>query len=46
LIVEGRFELINGGLVQNDEATPRAKDILMNFEEGMRFCIKEFGIRP
>jgi len=32
--------------VQNDEATPRAKDILMNFEEGMRFCLKEFGVRP
>jgi hypothetical protein len=35
LIKDGRIELINGGLVQNDEATPRAKDIYMNYEEGL-----------
>ena len=46
LINNGQFDLINGGLVQNDEAWPLVKEIYTNYEEGMRFLTEEFGIRP
>ena len=46
LVNNGQLDLINGGLVQNDEACPLAKEIYTNYEEGMRFLTEEFGIRP
>lgn len=46
LIKSGRLDLINGGLVQNDEAGPLIKETYTNFEEGLEFLQSEFGVRP
>jgi alpha-mannosidase len=46
LIHSGRLDLVNGGLVQNDEAGPLLKETYTNFVEGLTFLFDEFGIRP
>ena len=46
LVAEGKLDLINGGLVQNDEAGPLIKETYTNFEEGLQFLVEEFGVRP
>jgi len=46
LIQKGHLDLINGGLVQNDEASPHMKETFTNLEEGLKFLFEEFGIRP
>ena len=46
LIKTGQLDLINGGLVQNDEASSHMKETYTNLEEGLSFLYEEFGIRP
>jgi len=46
LIATGKLDLVNGGLVQNDEAGPLAKETYTNFVEGLTFLYDEFGVRP
>jgi hypothetical protein len=46
LIRSGQLDLINGGLVQHDEASSHIKEVYTNFEEGLKFLYDEFGIRP
>lgn len=43
MVANGQLEFVNGGLVQNDEATPNYADILRNFEAGQDFLRQEFG---
>jgi hypothetical protein len=46
LIETGQLDLINGGLVQHDEAGSHVKEAYTNYEEGLKFLFDEFGIRP
>lgn len=46
MIKTGQFDLINGGLVQNDEAGPLMKETYENLEEGLRFLYEEFNVTP
>jgi len=44
LISQGRFEIIGGGWVQNDEALPDFESVLRQHEIGFNYIKKELGI--
>ena len=44
LVRRGQIEIVHGGLVQTDEATPNYADIIRNFEAAQDFLRKEFGV--
>ena len=46
LVKSGRLDLINGGLVQHDEAGSHVKETYENLEEGLRFLYEEFNVTP
>ena len=46
MVAEGRWELINGGWSENDEACPIFEDIVDNMMVGHQWIQKEFGVTP
>ena len=45
-VKEGRWEFINGGWSEHDEACPSYEDMLDNMITGHSFLLKEFGVKP
>ncbi len=46
LVRNGQLEFINGGVCQNDEATPYYEDMIDQMTWGHQFLKREFGIAP
>ena len=46
MIQSGQVEIVEGGIVQPDEATTNYKDVLRNFEAGHDWLMEIFGIKP
>ena len=46
LVQEGRFEFINGGWVESDEACPTYEMLIENFALGQQWLYDTFGINP
>ena len=46
LVANGQLDLVHGGMVSTDEASPDYADILRNFEQAHDFLWKEFGVKP
>lgn len=44
LLRSGRLEIVGGGYVQNDEASPDFEMVIRQIETGHRYLHKEFGI--
>ena len=46
LVKEKRLEILQGGWVASDEATPNYEDMILNMQKGHAFLQKEFGFKP
>jgi lysosomal alpha-mannosidase len=46
LVKEGRFEFVNGGWVESDEATTTYEQLIENFALGKRWLHDTFDISP
>ncbi|MCQ2817333.1 MAG: hypothetical protein MJ252_08725 [archaeon] len=44
MVKNGRIEIVGGGYVMNDEATPHYQDIIDQMRFGMKYCMNEFGV--
>ena len=46
LVQNKQIEFVGGGYVQNDEATTRYNEMLLNIRLGNQFILKEFNVKP
>ncbi len=46
LVARGQFDIVTGGWVMNDEASPTARGIYAQMEQGLVWVNETFGIRP
>ncbi len=46
LIQDGRFEFVNGGWVESDEATTTYEQLIENFSLGQKWLYDTFGVSP
>jgi hypothetical protein len=46
LVENKQIEFVGGGYVQNDEATTRYNEMLLNIRLGNQFILKEFNVKP
>lgn len=46
LVKEGRFEFVNGGWVESDEATTTYEQLIENFALGKRWLHDTFEVSP
>ena len=46
MIASGQLEIVEGGIVQPDEATTNYADVLRNFAAGHDWLMETFGIKP